>query len=160
MSTNRSTPLALKSADVRMRRSRGSEEVQTGQTQPIIGIPCDVPLPKIVRRTEDIGVIVVAQSRNLPRNSASWSLARYGFRRDERMAKATIAQQPIVNMPTQPYQGIPANAAYTVFRNPLIARLLCQVLAGIRARSVLISVDFYSAGVGRGGTRNCEPIRR
>jgi hypothetical protein len=28
--------------------SRGSSETQTGQTQPTIGTPVDVPLPKIV----------------------------------------------------------------------------------------------------------------
>ena len=38
------------SAEVRMRRSRGSSEVQTGHSQPIIGTPVDVPVPRSVIR--------------------------------------------------------------------------------------------------------------
>src|SRR5262245_9958496 len=36
------------STDVRMRRSRGSAERQTSQSQPIIGTPYDVPVPRRV----------------------------------------------------------------------------------------------------------------
>jgi hypothetical protein len=31
--------------DARVRRSRGSVEVQVPQSQPIIGTPCEVPVP-------------------------------------------------------------------------------------------------------------------
>ena len=34
--------------DGRVRRSRGSVERQTAQSQPIAGTPCDVPLPRTV----------------------------------------------------------------------------------------------------------------
>src|SRR2546425_3405944 len=34
--------------DGRDRRSRGSEERQTAQSQPMAGTPCDVPLPSTV----------------------------------------------------------------------------------------------------------------
>src|SRR5216683_2485006 len=34
--------------DGRVRRSRGSRERQTSQSQPIIGTPCDVPVPSSV----------------------------------------------------------------------------------------------------------------
>src|SRR5262245_62145063 len=36
--------------DGRVRRSRGSAERQTAQSQPIAGTPCDVPLPRTVTR--------------------------------------------------------------------------------------------------------------
>ena len=36
--------------DGRVRRSRGSDERQTAQSQPIAGTPCDVPLPRTVTR--------------------------------------------------------------------------------------------------------------
>lgn len=38
--------------DGRNRRSRGSGDEQTAQWQPIIGTPCDVPLPRNVIVTE------------------------------------------------------------------------------------------------------------
>ena len=34
--------------DGRVRRSRGSVEVHTAQVQPIIGTPCEVPVPRSV----------------------------------------------------------------------------------------------------------------
>ncbi len=34
--------------DVRVRLSRGSGDVQTGQPHPIIGTPCEVPLPRTI----------------------------------------------------------------------------------------------------------------
>ena len=34
--------------DGRVRRSRGSVDRQTAQSQPIIGTPCDVPVPRTV----------------------------------------------------------------------------------------------------------------
>ena len=36
--------------DGRVRRSRGSDERQTAQSQPIAGTPWDVPLPRTVTR--------------------------------------------------------------------------------------------------------------
>ena len=36
------------STEVRSRRSRGSEDVQVAQSQPIIGTPCEVPVPRNV----------------------------------------------------------------------------------------------------------------
>src|SRR5829696_5903255 len=41
--------------DGRVRRSRGSDDRQTAQSQPIAGTPCDVPLPRTVMRSEDAG---------------------------------------------------------------------------------------------------------
>ncbi len=35
--------------DARSRRSRGSSERQTGQSQPIMGTPAEVPVPRKVR---------------------------------------------------------------------------------------------------------------
>ena len=37
--------------DGRSRVSRGSEERQVAQSQPIIGTPCEVPVPRKVMRT-------------------------------------------------------------------------------------------------------------
>src|SRR5882762_920307 len=39
------------SAAVRVRRSRGSADVQVGQRQPICGTPTDVPVPRKISRT-------------------------------------------------------------------------------------------------------------
>jgi hypothetical protein len=36
--------------DGRLRRSRGSVDRHTAQVQPIIGTPCDVPLPRTMTR--------------------------------------------------------------------------------------------------------------
>src|SRR5215203_3653182 len=38
-------------AEVRLRLSRGSGDVQTGQSQPMIGTPFEVPVPRKVKRT-------------------------------------------------------------------------------------------------------------
>jgi hypothetical protein len=47
--------------DVPARRLRGSAEVQTGQSQAIIGTPCDVPEPRIMTS------MVTALRKSLPR---------------------------------------------------------------------------------------------
>jgi len=41
------------STDVRIRRSLGSVDLQTAQSHPIIGTPCDVPVPRNVIFTTD-----------------------------------------------------------------------------------------------------------
>src|SRR3954471_22708938 len=46
------SPVAT-STEVRIRRSRGSADLQTVQSQPIIGTPCDVPVPRKVIFTAD-----------------------------------------------------------------------------------------------------------
>jgi len=42
----------------RVRLSRGSSEAQTAQRQPMIGTPCDVPVPRKVMRTRGYGVMM------------------------------------------------------------------------------------------------------
>jgi hypothetical protein len=43
--------------DGRVRRSCGSEDVQVAQVQPIIGTPCDVPVPRKVIFNADCGLL-------------------------------------------------------------------------------------------------------
>src|SRR3712207_677963 len=40
----------------RSRLSRGSDEWQTSQSQPIIGTPCDVPVPRKVATSSELSV--------------------------------------------------------------------------------------------------------
>ena len=50
--------------DGRVRRSRGSVERHTAQSQPIAGTPCDVPLPSTV--TLRLNSNLVLQNRRAP----------------------------------------------------------------------------------------------
>src|SRR3989442_2893359 len=58
------------SAAVRVRWSRGSEDVQVGQRQPICGTPNDVPVPRKISRTSHLlDLDEVGAARNVPRHS-------------------------------------------------------------------------------------------
>src|SRR2546426_9938100 len=63
-------PLVSMSAAVRVRLSRGSEDVQVGQRQPICGTPNDVPVPRKISRTSHLlDLDEVGAARNVPRHS-------------------------------------------------------------------------------------------
>src|SRR2546426_12377203 len=63
-------PFVSINAAVRVRRSRGSADVQVGQRQPICGTPNDVPVPRKVNRTShNLDLDEVGAAGDIPRNA-------------------------------------------------------------------------------------------
>jgi hypothetical protein len=57
-------------ADVRRRLSRGSLERHTSHWQPIVGTPCDVPVPRNVKRIVINGLVNQIDANFVQRNQS------------------------------------------------------------------------------------------
>src|SRR5882762_2999459 len=81
VSIRRRLPWVSISAPVRVRRSRGSADVQVGQRQPICGTPNDVPVPSKVSRTSHyLDLDEVRAPRDVPRDARRHDDAVAGLR--------------------------------------------------------------------------------
>src|SRR5213078_3216879 len=81
VSMRRRRPPDSISAAVRVRRSRGSDEVHVRQSHPICGTPYDVPVPRNTSLTShDLDLEQVGGSRDLPRQARRHHDAVAGLR--------------------------------------------------------------------------------